>query len=112
MAASRSSARKKDSQKKAALKETPVDRPFVARAKLFADGRDQAIRLPAEFRMEGSEVLVRREGNRLIVEPVDSKGWPVDLWSHLDALAEGLDEEWQRPADTVPPPIERERELP
>lgn len=89
-----------------------MDRPFVARAKLFADGHDQAIRLPAEFRLEGNEVLIRREGNRLIVEPVDGEGWPVDLWDHLDALAEGLDEEWQRPADPVPAPIERERDLP
>jgi antitoxin VapB len=30
-------------------------------AKLFANGRSQAVRLPAEFRFEGSEVYVRRD---------------------------------------------------
>ncbi len=30
-------------------------------AKLFRNGRSQAVRLPAEFRFEGSEVFVRRE---------------------------------------------------
>ena len=30
-------------------------------AKLFRNGRSQAVRLPAEYRFEGSEVLVRRD---------------------------------------------------
>lgn len=30
-------------------------------AKLFKNGRSQAVRLPAEFRFEGDEVLVRRD---------------------------------------------------
>ncbi|GCA48401.1 antitoxin VapB1 [Sinorhizobium sp. KGO-5] len=30
-------------------------------AKIFASGRSQAVRLPAEFRFEGSEVFVRRD---------------------------------------------------
>lgn len=30
-------------------------------AKLFKNGRSQAVRLPAEFRFEGEEVLVRRD---------------------------------------------------
>jgi antitoxin VapB len=32
-----------------------------AKAKLFRNGRSQAVRLPAEFRFEGSEVYVRRD---------------------------------------------------
>ena len=31
------------------------------RAKLFRNGRSQAVRLPAEFRFEGDEVLIRRD---------------------------------------------------
>ncbi len=31
------------------------------RAKLFANGRSQAVRLPAAFRFEGSEVFIRRD---------------------------------------------------
>lgn len=30
-------------------------------AKLFRNGRSQAVRLPAEFRFEGSEVYIRRD---------------------------------------------------
>lgn len=30
-------------------------------AKLFSNGRSQAVRLPAEFRFEGDEVYIRRD---------------------------------------------------
>jgi virulence-associated protein VagC len=66
--------------------------PAPARAKLFANGRSQAVRLPMEFRMPGSEVLVRREGNRIILEPVgdeavDNNGWPIGFFAELRAAA-------------------------
>jgi antitoxin VapB len=38
-------------------------------AKLFAYGRDQAVRLPREFRFEGTEVRIRRFGLGVILEP-------------------------------------------
>lgn len=45
------------------------------RAKLFRNGGSQAVRLPKECRFdEGDEVLVRREGRRVILEPADE--WP------------------------------------
>ena len=31
-------------------------------AKLFRNGRSQAVRLPAEFRFEGTQVFIRRDG--------------------------------------------------
>jgi len=34
---------------------------FMQTAKLFKNGRSQAVRLPAEFRFEGDEVLIRRD---------------------------------------------------
>jgi len=43
-----------------------------ARAKLFPNGGSQAVRLPKECRFAGErEVLVHREGRRVILEPVD-----------------------------------------
>lgn len=39
-------------------------------AKLFWNGRSQAVRLPREYRFDGSEVRIRREGRRVILEPV------------------------------------------
>ena len=40
------------------------------RAKLFKNGRSQAVRLPVDFRFEGVEVKVSRVGNGVLLEPV------------------------------------------
>jgi antitoxin VapB len=50
-------------------------------AKLFACGRDQAVRLPHEFRFEGREVRIRRFGLGVILEPAT-----VDLDTWFEAL--------------------------
>ena len=47
------------------------------RAKLFWNGRSQAVRLPKEFRFEGDEVEIRRDGNAVILEPVARREWPA-----------------------------------
>jgi antitoxin VapB len=39
-------------------------------ARLFRNGRNQAMRIPREFELAGDEVLIRKDGDRLIVEPV------------------------------------------
>lgn len=38
--------------------------------RLFRNGRNQAVRIPRELELPGSEALLRKEGNRLIVEPL------------------------------------------
>jgi antitoxin VapB len=38
--------------------------------RLFRNGRNQAIRIPREFELEGDEAVLRKEGDRLIIEPV------------------------------------------
>lgn len=44
----------------------------ASRAKLFKSGGSQAVRLPKEFRFEGQEqVLIYRQGNRVILESED-----------------------------------------
>lgn len=40
-------------------------------AKVFQTGNSQAIRLPAEFRLDAKEVLISRQGKKLIIEPVE-----------------------------------------
>jgi len=84
----------------------------VGRAKLFANGRSQAVRLPRQYRLPGREVFVSWEGHRLVLVPIDEKGRPAFLWDRLDALLEGLVFDWKRPKDPVPRPIRRERALP
>jgi len=46
-------------------------------AKLFLNGRSQAVRLPKEFRMPGKMVHISRDGDKVILEPVKDS-W--DQW--------------------------------
>ncbi len=41
-------------------------------AKLFQNGRSQAVRLPKAFRMPGKEVRIHKNGNRVILEPLEN----------------------------------------
>jgi antitoxin VapB len=50
-------------------------------AKLFRNGRSQAVRLPREFRFEGEEVRVRKVGEGVLLEPIisDTAAWFAEL---------------------------------
>jgi antitoxin VapB len=41
-------------------------------AKIFQNGRSQAVRLPKEFRLQGKEVKISKQGNKIILEPIES----------------------------------------
>lgn len=59
-------------------------------AKLFRNGRSQAVRLPAEFRFEGKEVAIRRDpetGDVILSEPPKSK---KETWKDFFELAARL----------------------
>ena len=56
-------------------------------AKVFSNGRSQAVRLPAEYRFKSKEVYIRRDentGNVVLSEKPDS-------WDAFLAMLEGLD---------------------
>ena len=55
----------------------------VARAKLFRNGRSQAVRLPKELRFPGDVVTLRRHGDAVIMEPVRKRAWPRGYWTRL-----------------------------
>src|SRR5450432_3930066 len=59
----------------------------AARAKLFQNGGSQAVRLPRECRFpEGeSEVIARRVGRRVILEPLEE--WPDEFLRSLGSLS-------------------------
>jgi antitoxin VapB len=63
-------------------------------AKLFKNGRSQAVRLPAEFRFEGDEVQIRRdpETGDVILSPLNKSvaDW---LEAHERLLASMTEEE-------------------
>ncbi len=65
------------------------------RAKLFRNGGSQAVRLPKSCRFDDGmeEVRVRREGRRVILEPVEE--WPQEFLDVLGAWPEEL----ERPQD-------------
>jgi len=55
--------------------------------RLFRNGRNQALRIPREFELEGDEAIIHKEGDRLIVEPV-RKGKLLALLATLEPLEE------------------------
>ena len=60
---------------------------IVKRAKIFWSGRSQAVRLPKEFRFDGAEVTIRRQGNAIILEAPKADDTPgTDEWAWLDQL--------------------------
>ena len=38
--------------------------------RLFKNGRNQALRIPRDLELPGSEAVLRKEGHRLVVEPL------------------------------------------
>jgi antitoxin VapB len=47
-------------------------------AKLFKNGRSQAVRLPKEFQFSGEDVYIRKHGDAVILVPKD-KAWETFL---------------------------------
>jgi antitoxin VapB len=55
--------------------------------KLFRNGRNQAVRIPREFEFRGDEAIMRKEGDRLILEPAPPKSL-LGVLATLAPLAE------------------------
>ena len=75
-------------------------------AKIFMHGRSQAVRLPKEFRLPGTEVRVRRIGRSVLLEPVarDRETMQaifakIDREGGADFLPEGRPEQPPMPVD-------------
>lgn len=47
--------------------------PSPRHARLFRNGRNQALRIPREFELPGDEVIIHKDGDRLILEPVKTR---------------------------------------
>ena len=61
-------------------------------AKLLMLGRSQAVRLPKEFRFEGTEVRVSKVGDKVILEPLaKTEAEIAAVWAQIDALRNGED---------------------
>ena len=74
------------------LRHMPIKRRSVIReqhVKLFRNGRNQAVRIPREFELPGNDAIMRKEGERLIIEAAS----PKSLLAVLDSLSP-LDEQF------------------
>jgi antitoxin VapB len=69
--------------------------------KLFKNGRNQAVRIPREFELPGEDAIMRKEGDRLIIDPTP----PRSLLSLLATLAP-LDEDFPPISDPRPKRVE------
>ena len=58
---------------------------------LFRNGRNQAIRIPREFKLEGTEAIIHKEGDKLIIEPVRKKNFK-ELLASLPPVDEDFPE--------------------
>lgn len=71
-------------------------------AKLFTTGRSQAVRLPKEFRFQGTEVLIRRNPNtgEVVLSPMPTS-WQsfFELADRADIPADFMNERQDLPAE-------------
>src|SRR5436305_778444 len=70
-------------------------RTAMPTAKVFQSGNSQAVRLPKEFRFPAGvdEVTIHRQGDRIILEPLEREEWPEDFWKAFD----GMSPDFERP---------------
>jgi antitoxin VapB len=65
--------------------------------KLFKNGRNQAVRIPREFELPGEDAIMRKDGDRLIIEPAPPKSLLAVL-----ALLAPLEEDFPPIPDPLP----------
>ena len=64
-------------------------------AKLFKNGQSQAVRLPKEFRFEGTQVFIRRVGNAVLLLP-EQGSWQL-LFDSLGLFSDDFMESREQP---------------
>jgi antitoxin VapB len=59
--------------------------PTRRAVKLFRNGRKQAVRIPVEFELPGTDAIMFREGDRIVIEPVRKGGLAalLDSWGDI-----------------------------
>ncbi len=75
---------------------------MTATAKLFKNGSSQAVRLPRAFRLPGKEASIRREGDKIILEPLVSTRWPRNFLRSIRIEDKAFD---RPPQGDLPPPV-------
>ena len=73
--------------------------------RLFKNGRNQAVRIPRELELPGTEALIYREGHRLILEPVPHQALTKLLrsWKPIDSDWPDIEDHPSEPVDLDEP---------
>ncbi len=74
---------------------------YVKHVKLFRNGRNQAVRIPRELELPGDEAILRKDGDRLILEPAP----PRSLLALLASL-QPIEDDFDPIEDPPPEPVE------
>lgn len=61
--------------------------------KIFQSGNSQVVRLPRDFQFppETQEVGIRREGDRIVLEPLRGQEWPTEFWLAFEGMPEDFE---------------------
>lgn len=70
------------------------------RVSLFRNGRNQAVRIPRDMALPGTEAILTKDGDRLILEPAR----PASLLALLATL-EPIDDDFPPIKDDAPRPV-------
>ena len=65
-------------------------------AKLFMNGRSQAVRLPKTFRFNGEQVFVKKWGEAVILFPYTTEPWE-SLFNSLSLFSDDFMEDREQP---------------
>jgi antitoxin VapB len=75
--------------------------PAERHVKLFRNGRNQAVRIPREFELPGQNAIMRKDGERLVIEPMP----PASLLALLATL-EPIEEDFAPMPELHSEPVE------
>lgn len=81
------------------LKHMPNKTASERHVRIFKNGRNRAVRIPREFEFPGNDAVMRKEGDRLVIEPAP----PKSLLAVLKTLTR-LDEDFA-PIPDLPPNV-------
>lgn len=73
----------------------------MSTAKIFWSGRSQAVRLPKDFRFDTNEVRIRKHGDAVILEPIETD------WAWLKRVQGPLDDDFVQATEQELPQQER-----
>ena len=65
--------------------------------KLFRNGRNQSVRIPRDFELPGTDAVMRKEGERLIIEPA-AQPTMAEMLAKLRAL-DPIEDDWPKITD-------------